>query len=270
MSTDYEKATPVPEQLRKFLSLGADVKLPRTEVAKQIYSYVREKDLRDKDDRRIIHPDAAIQKLFNLKKDETINFKSFKKYISLHYPDGILDECWSEESEDQIKVSTEQELLAQIEALRKKAKYIEEQNKDTEFNNQRNFLISTVRNFLGIDVSDTEVLAVLYKSSHTLNHNPSGEIGYYLKKEDENMLFERKVSNRYARQHEIRCEDSDMIIRNFLEKIKPRIDRSEFIHQQQKKFCEHQLEQQSRVRKAGNYNINLTQYVPEKYVPLFC
>jgi chromatin remodeling complex protein RSC6 len=82
----FAKATPVPEQLRKFLSLDANIELPRTEVAKQIYSYVREKDLRDKEDRRIIHPDAALQKLFGLKKDETLDFKNFQKQLSRHYP----------------------------------------------------------------------------------------------------------------------------------------------------------------------------------------
>ena len=50
-------------------------------------------------------------------------------------------------------MSTEQELLAQIEELRKKAKDMEEElrkkakdmeeeNRDTEFNKQKNFLIS--------------------------------------------------------------------------------------------------------------------------------
>ena len=119
-------------------------------------------------------------------------------------------------------MSTEQELLAQIEELRKKAKDMEEQNKETEFNKQRNFLIITVRDFLGIEVSDEEVLAVLYTSfpSHTsYEKSISGEIEYYLKKEDENMLLERKVINRHAKYHEIRCEDSDMIIQKFFKKL---------------------------------------------------
>jgi len=94
----FAKATPVPEQLRKFLSLGADVELPRTEVAKQIYSYVREKDLRDKDDRRIIHPDAALQKLFGLKKDETLDFKNFQKQLSRHYPKSAAKEAAAKEA----------------------------------------------------------------------------------------------------------------------------------------------------------------------------
>ena len=119
-------------------------------------------------------------------------------------------------------MSTEQELLNQIEALRKKAKEIEEQNKDTEFNKQRNFLINTVRDFLGIEVSDEEVVAVLYRfyGNHVNNPHEHIPISYYLKKEDENMLLERKVFNRYARYHEIRYEDSFEIIYSFINKIK--------------------------------------------------
>ena len=82
----FAKATPVPEALRKFLKLKDDVELPRTEVAKQIYSYVRDHDLRDKEDRRIIHPDASLRKLFSLKEGETLDFKNFQKQLSRHYP----------------------------------------------------------------------------------------------------------------------------------------------------------------------------------------
>ena len=145
-------------------------------------------------------------------------------------------------------MSTEEELLAQIEALRKKAKDMEEQNKDAEFNKQRNFLIKKVRDFLEIEVSDAEVLAVLYTYSPYHIPNRNREMGYYLKKEDDNMLLERKVKNRYAKYHEIRCEDSDMIFHNFLEKIKPFISRNEFNLEQYKKSKQHR----------------------EQYVPLFC
>jgi chromatin remodeling complex protein RSC6 len=82
----FAKATPVPEALRKFLGLKDDVELPRTEVAKQIYAYVRDKNLRDKEDRRIIHPDKTLQKLFSLKEGETLDFKNFQKQLSRHYP----------------------------------------------------------------------------------------------------------------------------------------------------------------------------------------
>ena len=126
-------------------------------------------------------------------------------------------------------MSTEEDLYAQIEELKKKAeelknkaKDMEEQNKDTEFNKQRNFLIDTVRNFLNMQVSDEEICAVLYKfyGDHINNQQNHIPISYYLKPEDENMLFERKVINRYAKCNEIRYEDSLAIISNFINKIK--------------------------------------------------
>jgi len=82
------------------------------------------------------------------------------------------------------------------------------------------------------------------------------------------MLFDRKVKNRYAKYHEIRCKDSDMIISNFLGKIKPHVNRDEFQREQQKKLHQHLEEQQIRRMKRGNFQA--TEYVPEKYVPLFC
>jgi len=89
----FAKATPVPEALRKFLSLGGDVELARTEVAKQIYAYVSDKNLRDKEDRRIIHPDASLRKLFSLKEGETLDFKNFQKQLSRHYPKSAKSEA---------------------------------------------------------------------------------------------------------------------------------------------------------------------------------
>jgi len=126
-------------------------------------------------------------------------------------------------------MSTEQELFAQIEELKKKeeelknkAKEMEDQNKDTEFYKQRNFLIDTVRNFLNMQVSDEEICAIFFKfyGAHINNQQNHIPFSYYLKPEDENMLFERKVINRYAQCNEIRYEDSLAIISNFINKIK--------------------------------------------------
>ena len=125
-------------------------------------------------------------------------------------------------------MSTEEDLYAQIEELKKKAeelknkaKEMEDQNKDTQFNKQRNFLIDTVRNFLNMQVSDEEICAVLYRyygdpNNRVFNHPP---ISSYLKEEDDNMLFERKVYNRFALHQGIRYEDSFQIIQNFFFKL---------------------------------------------------
>ena len=221
----FDKPNSVPDAIRKFLGLKDDVELPITEVVNQIYTYVREKNLRDKEDRRIIHPDKTLQKLFSLKEGETLDFDNFQNYLSCHYSNS----ADKEDNKSEKKIDTEEDLYAQIDELKKKAeelknkaKEMEDQNKDTEFNKQRNFLIDTVRNFLNMSVSDEEICAVLYRFygahiNHPQSHIP---ISYYLKKEDENMLFERKVFNRYAKCNEIRYEDSLEIISNFITKIK--------------------------------------------------
>jgi len=154
----------------------------------------------------------------------------------------------SEESEKQEIYSQIEELKKKTEELNNKAKDLEEQTKDTEFNKQRNFIINKVRDFIGIEVSDEEVLAVIYNYKY-LNEN----IQYYIKNEDENMLFERKVANRYARHHGIRCEDSFQIFNNYFSnhKIKTINDRNDF----NKKY-------DIKARPKG--------YIYEKYVPLFC
>jgi hypothetical protein len=120
-------------------------------------------------------------------------------------------------------MSSEKELLDQIEELKKKAKDMEEQNKDTELNKQRKFLINKVRDFIGIEVSDAEVLAILARFYWNTNRQDFRyvPIKYYVKEQDKNILFERKVLNRYANIHTIRYEDSVDIISDFLGKIKP-------------------------------------------------
>jgi hypothetical protein len=164
-------------------------------------------------------------------------------------------------------MASEQELLSQLEELRKKQKEMEEENKDAEFNKQRNFLIKIIRDFLEIEVSDEEVLAILYKyfgSQYSSRTHPNGEVKYYLKKEDENMLFERKVSNRYARYHEIRVDDSDMIIHNFIDKIQPLNDYNEW------KIKMHNQGYSSRRRSNTPICEKGHEKIFDEYIPLFC
>ena len=146
-------------------------------------------------------------------------------------------------------MSSEKELLDQIEELKKKAKDMEEQNKDTILNKQRNFLINKVRDFIGIEVSEAEVMAVLARFYWNTNRQDFQDvpIKYYVKEQDKNILFERKVLNKYANSHIIRYEDSVDIISDFLGKIKPINPTPEMLGQ---------------IKRDGHGNFG--------YVPLFC
>ena len=82
----FAKPGPVSDELRKFLSLGADELIARTEVTKRITEYCKKNNLQNAEDRRNIHPNAALKKLLRTKKDDKLTFFNLQKFMKVHYP----------------------------------------------------------------------------------------------------------------------------------------------------------------------------------------
>ena len=59
--------------------------IPRTQLTKMVYDYIKNNNLQDKDDKRIIHPDKNVQELFHLEKGQTLEFKTFQTYMATLY-----------------------------------------------------------------------------------------------------------------------------------------------------------------------------------------
>jgi len=55
--------------------------LPRTEVTKKLWAYIKRKGLQDKKNRRMIHADEALKPIF--KKDQ-VNMFEMTKLVSKH------------------------------------------------------------------------------------------------------------------------------------------------------------------------------------------
>ena len=88
----FAKPGKISEDLRKFLSLGADELISRTQVTKKFTEYCKEHKLQNGKDKRIIYPDKAVMKLLRLDKDsEELTFFNLQKYMKVHYPnkDGV-------------------------------------------------------------------------------------------------------------------------------------------------------------------------------------
>lgn len=87
----FAKPGPVSDDLRKFLGLGKDELIARTEVTKRINAYCKEHKLQKEEDKRTIHPDTTLKKLLNLKKGDELTFFNLQKYMKIHYPnkDGV-------------------------------------------------------------------------------------------------------------------------------------------------------------------------------------
>jgi chromatin remodeling complex protein RSC6 len=83
-----QKKIPVPEPLVELMGLDDGAELARSEVTKAIYAYANDNNLKDEDNGRIIHPNAAMRKAFGLKKGEldSLTFGDVQKRMSALYP----------------------------------------------------------------------------------------------------------------------------------------------------------------------------------------
>lgn len=78
----FNKPLDVTDKLRLFLRLGADEKISRSEVNKQIYKYVAEKNLKNGQQ---ITLDATLKDLLNPPEGTVVTILNLQKYINPHY-----------------------------------------------------------------------------------------------------------------------------------------------------------------------------------------
>jgi hypothetical protein len=84
----FNKPGPVPQKIKDLLNLDSSVELPRTQITKLIYGYIKEHNLQKPTDKRVIVPNTAIRNLFGISDTETteISFYNIQTYIKKLYP----------------------------------------------------------------------------------------------------------------------------------------------------------------------------------------
>tara|TARA_B100000700_G_C14925513_1_gene799209 strand:- start:482 stop:1072 length:591 start_codon:yes stop_codon:yes gene_type:complete len=82
----FAKPGPISPELAKFLGLGEDELIARTEVTKRITEYCKKHDLQKKEDGRHICPDTPLKKLLRLSKGDELTFFNLQKFMKVHYP----------------------------------------------------------------------------------------------------------------------------------------------------------------------------------------
>jgi chromatin remodeling complex protein RSC6 len=82
----FAKPGHISSELAKFLGLGKDDLIARTEVTKRITKYCQEHDLQKKEDKRTINADKTLRDLLRLKKGDELTFFNLQKYMKVHYP----------------------------------------------------------------------------------------------------------------------------------------------------------------------------------------
>lgn len=82
----FNKPAQVPQSICKYLGLPADTQLPRTTVTHQLYEKIKEQNLLNADDKRVIIVNKELRDLFKMEPSEDqISFLNFQKYLSRAY-----------------------------------------------------------------------------------------------------------------------------------------------------------------------------------------
>jgi upstream activation factor subunit UAF30 len=82
----FVKPTKISAELATFLGKELGSEMARTNVTREINSYIREHKLQDSENGRKINPDAKLVALLNLKKSDELTYFNLQKYLSPHFP----------------------------------------------------------------------------------------------------------------------------------------------------------------------------------------
>lgn len=81
----FVKPARISDELASFLGKESGTEMSRTDVSKEINAYIVKHSLKNKDNGRIIHPDAKLTKLLKVQKDDELTFFNLQRYMKPHF-----------------------------------------------------------------------------------------------------------------------------------------------------------------------------------------
>jgi hypothetical protein len=81
----FVKPALISEELASFLGKAIGSEMARTEVSKEINAYIQTNKLQDKQNGRIIHPDAKLTQLLKVDKNDELTYFNLQRYMKHHF-----------------------------------------------------------------------------------------------------------------------------------------------------------------------------------------
>lgn len=81
----FAKPTLISDQLCTFLGKPVGSQVARTEVTKFLASYIKEHQLQDSENKKVIHPDAKLKVLLNCDESTELTYFTIQKYMKDHF-----------------------------------------------------------------------------------------------------------------------------------------------------------------------------------------
>ena len=85
----FVKPTKISDELAKFLDKPSGTEMARTDVTRQLNTYIRANSLQDKENGRKINPDSKLQTLLKLNKTDELTYFNLQRYMSPHFTKNV-------------------------------------------------------------------------------------------------------------------------------------------------------------------------------------
>jgi upstream activation factor subunit UAF30 len=85
----FVKPTKISDELASFLGKEKGTEMARTDVTREINTYIRAHKLQDKENGRKINPDPKLAALLKLKKTDELTYFNLQKYMSPHFAKAV-------------------------------------------------------------------------------------------------------------------------------------------------------------------------------------
>ena len=82
----FAKPTLISDSLCQFLGVESGTHMARTEVTKHLTKYIKEHELQDGANKRIINCDSALAGLLNVQPSDEVTYFNLQRYMKPHFP----------------------------------------------------------------------------------------------------------------------------------------------------------------------------------------
>ena len=81
----FATPTPISKSLCNFLDKPYGTQVARTEVTKYIVQYIKDHNLQNKENRKLINPDTKLRSLLEIKPKDTLNYFNLQSFMNKHF-----------------------------------------------------------------------------------------------------------------------------------------------------------------------------------------
>ena len=84
-ASGFAVPTKISKDLCKFMGVKEGTQLARTEVTKYIIQYIKDNNLPDKSNKKIIKPNSKLKSLLKIDKGDEVTYFNLQKYMNKHF-----------------------------------------------------------------------------------------------------------------------------------------------------------------------------------------